>query len=95
MQQFPTAAHLASWAAICPGNNKSAGKRKSGKTRKGNPWLRQAAHSASHQKQSMVAYVKMISIQESISGRERKFSTIWEVKNEAQTYFGQHKQMQN
>jgi transposase len=54
MQQFPTAAHLASWAAVCPGNNESAGKRKSGKTRKGNPWLRcllvQAAHSASHQK---------------------------------------------
>jgi transposase len=59
MQQFPTAAHLASWAAVCPGNNESAGKRKSGKTRKGNPWLRcllvQAAHSASHQKQCYLA----------------------------------------
>ena len=45
MEQFPTAAHLASWAAVCPGNNESAGKRKSGKTRKGNPWLRCLARS--------------------------------------------------
>lgn len=40
MSRFPTAAHAASWAGICPGNNESAGKRKSGKTRKGNRWLR-------------------------------------------------------
>jgi transposase len=39
MRQFPTAAHLASWAGICPGNEASAGKRKTGKTRKGNRWL--------------------------------------------------------
>ena len=30
--RFPTAAHLASWARVCPGNNESAGKRKSGRT---------------------------------------------------------------
>jgi transposase len=42
MRQFPTARHLASWAGLCPGNNESAGKRKSGRTRKGNPWLRAA-----------------------------------------------------
>ena len=40
MDQFPTAQHLGSWAGVCPGNNESAGKHKSGKTRKGNPWLR-------------------------------------------------------
>ena len=39
MSRFPTAAHLASWAKLCPGNNESAGKRKSGRTGKGNPWL--------------------------------------------------------
>jgi transposase len=40
MSRFPSAAHLASWAKLCPGNNESAGKRKSGATGKGNPWLR-------------------------------------------------------
>jgi transposase len=59
MQQFPSAGHLASWAGLCPGNRESAGKRGSGKTRKGNPCLRcllvQAAHSASHQKNCYLA----------------------------------------
>ena len=40
MTHFPTAGHLCSWAAACPGQNESAGKRRSGKTRKGNPYLR-------------------------------------------------------
>jgi transposase len=42
MRVFPTAAHAASWAGLCPGNNESAGKHKSGKTRKGSRWLRAA-----------------------------------------------------
>jgi len=42
MNQFPTAAHAASWAALCPGQEESAGKRKSGRTRRGNVWLRRA-----------------------------------------------------
>jgi len=42
MDRFPSAGHLASWAGMCPGNHESAGKRKSGKTRKGSPWLREA-----------------------------------------------------
>jgi transposase len=39
MTRFATAAHLASWAGICPGHHESAGKKKSGKTRHGNRWL--------------------------------------------------------
>jgi transposase len=42
MTRFPSAGHLASWAGMCPGNHESGGKRLSGKTRKGNPWLRAA-----------------------------------------------------
>lgn len=38
---FPTAGHLSSWAGMCPGNNRSAGKNQSGRTTKGNRWLRQ------------------------------------------------------
>ena len=40
MHRFPSSAHLASWAGMSPGNNESAGKRKSGKTTKGNKSLR-------------------------------------------------------
>jgi transposase len=40
MSAFPTAKHLCSWAGICPGNDQSAGKRRSGKTTKGSKWLR-------------------------------------------------------
>jgi transposase len=41
MKRFPSERHLASWAGMCPGNNESAGKHFSGKTRKGSRWLRQ------------------------------------------------------
>jgi transposase len=40
VERFPDAAHLASWAGLCPGNNESGGKRLSGRPRKGNVWLR-------------------------------------------------------
>src|SRR5206468_5279851 len=48
MSRFPSAAHLASWAGMCPGNQESAGKRKTGRTRKGNVWLRAALVEAAH-----------------------------------------------
>ena len=55
-RRFPTAAHLCSWAGMCPGHDESAGKRRSGKTRKANRYLRstliQAGLAASHKKDS-------------------------------------------
>jgi len=59
MEQFPSSKHFASWIGVCPGQNESAGKRKSGKTRNGNPALRtllvQAAHAAAHCNNSYLA----------------------------------------
>ncbi len=52
MSRFPSAAHLSSWAGVAPGNNESAGKRRSGRTTQGNKplgvALNQAAHAAAH-----------------------------------------------
>jgi transposase len=59
MSRFGTAARLAAWAGVAPGNDESAGKRRSGKTRKGNRALRtglvQLAHSATHTKETYLA----------------------------------------
>ena len=56
MENFPTHAHLNSWAKLSPGNNESAGKKKTGTTGQGNPWLRstmvQIAWAATHTKGS-------------------------------------------
>lgn len=66
MSRFPTDGHLASWAGMCPGNHESAGKRKSGKTTKGNIHLRaaltQAAWAATRSKQTYLAaqYRRMV-----------------------------------
>ena len=59
MAQFPSERQAAAWAGVAPGNNESAGKRRSGRTRKGNPWLRtalvQAARAAVRKKGSYFA----------------------------------------
>jgi transposase len=59
MSRFPTSGHLASWAGMCPGNHESAGKRLSGRTTKGSPWLRkllvEAAHAAAHTKHTYLS----------------------------------------
>jgi len=59
MSRFPSSGHLASWAGMCPGNHESGGKRLSGKTRKGSPWLRkllvEAAHAAAHTKNTYLS----------------------------------------
>jgi transposase len=59
MTRFPTDAHLASWAGVCPGNNESAGKRRSTQTTKGSPYLRaamtQAAWAAAQTKETYLA----------------------------------------
>ena len=59
MGRFPTAAHLASWARVCPGNHESAGKRTSGRTGGGNPWLRrtlvEAARGAARTRKSYLS----------------------------------------
>jgi transposase len=59
MSQFPDDEAVSSWAGMCPGNNESAGKRKSGRTSKGDKWLRralvEAAYAASRKKDSYLA----------------------------------------
>ncbi|HEU0250774.1 MAG TPA: transposase [Solirubrobacteraceae bacterium] len=59
MTKFPTPGHLASWAGVCPGNDESAGKRRSGRTRRGSKWLRQtlteSAKAASRTKETYLA----------------------------------------
>jgi hypothetical protein len=59
VSRFPTAAQLASWAKVCPGNNESAGKHKTTTTGHGNPWLRdtlvEAAWAASRTRDTYLA----------------------------------------
>jgi len=66
MARFGSASRLAAWAALCPGNNESAGKRKSGKTRKGNAIIRylmcECANAACKTKSSLAAKYKSLRV---------------------------------
>ena len=77
MSAFGSASHLASWAGVCPGNNESAGKKKSGKARKGNPCVRrilcEAANAASRTQCSLQDKFKGLVIRR---GRKRAIFAI-------------------
>lgn len=81
MSAFPTAAHLASWAGICPGNRESAGKRASGHTRPGPKWLRvaltEAANAASRTADTYLAAHFRV-----IRGRRGKAKAIGAVRHD-------------
>ena len=71
MSRFPDEAHISSWAGVCPGNNESAGKKKSGKTRRGNNYLKatltESAWAASRTKETAFS-----AIYRNIAGRRGK-----------------------
>ncbi len=77
MDAFGSPARLASWVGVCPGNNESAGKKKSGKARKGNPYLRrilcEAANAASRTQCSLQNKFKGLLIRR---GRKRAIFAI-------------------
>jgi transposase len=83
MAQFPTASHLASWAGLCPGNNESAGKQRSGKTTKGSQWLRttlvQVAWAASHTKETIFSACFDRWAQR--LGRKRALVAVWPIRS--------------
>lgn len=69
MSRFGDADRLASWAGLCPGNNESAGKRKTGKTRKGNAIIRyilcECANAARNTKSSLAAKYRQLKVRKS------------------------------
>src|SRR5205807_758077 len=58
MEQFGDPGHLSSWAGVCPGNNRSAGKSKSSHTTGGNPWLRGALTKCAQAAKKNVCFLK-------------------------------------
>jgi transposase len=93
---FPTAGHLSSWAGLCPGNDQSAGKRRSGKTTKGSQWLRtmmvQVAWAASHTKETIFSacygrWVKRLGKKKALVALAHKILVvIWHVLRDGTAY---------
>lgn len=77
MARFGSARQLASWAGMCPGNYESAGVQRSGKTRRGSPWLRSAlvssARSASRTKTYLGAQYRRLAARR---GAKRAFVAV-------------------
>ena len=96
MSRFPSADHLASWAGMCPGNDQSAGKRRSGRMNDGNRWLKatlnQCAWAASRKKDSyFAAQFKRITARRGVKRANMAVAhsmlcIIWELLRHGQTY---------
>ena len=80
MERFPTDAHISSWAGLCPGNNESAHKRKSGKTTKGNALLRDTLVVCAHSAVKNKTRISLHSLHESVHIVGRKELTLrWHI----------------
>jgi transposase len=96
MSRFPTAGHLCSWAGVAPGNNESAGRRRSGRTNEANRWLRpilvQVAWAASHTKATLLSatyrrWAKRMGKKRALVGLAHKIlKIVYEVLKEGATY---------
>jgi transposase len=96
MSRFPTAGHLCSWAGVAPGNNESAGRRRSGRTNEANRWLRpilvQVAWAASHTKATLLSatyrrWAKRIGKKRALVGLAHKvLKIVYEVLKGGATY---------
>ena len=96
MTRFPTAAHLASWAGVCPGSNESAGRVKSTRTRPGNPYLKGAlgiaalAAARSHHTYFSVKYRRIASrrgpIKAVVALEHATLVAVWHMLTTGETY---------
>jgi transposase len=77
MAVFGSAERLASWVGICPGNNESAGKRKTGRIRKGNAWVRRLLCEFAQQPLARAARSKTSSMRSTSAKATKNLSSRW------------------